>query len=391
MSRGLHIVPLSRSSRDVSRFLKLSYSIYERDRYWVAPLLADLKKVFTDANPLFDHAEMQLWIARQDGRDAGRIAGILDHHYTVKMGQATAFFGFYECVEDMAVSRALFAAVFEWAQSKGAAGMLGPMNPTTNDECGLLLEGFDAPPAFMMTYNPRYYPAQVDAAGFRKAKDLVAFHIPLATLPMARLVRISEKLKQRNPALTFRPVLRKTLKRDLAALKQVYNDAWQDNWGFVPMTDAEMDFMAARLKPLLFEGLVWLAETHNQPVGFLLALPDYNPALQPLRGRLLTPKLFQFLPYLFGWRCPKWARVITLGVTAAYRNKGIESALLVEGLKVGYDSGMTDAEASWILEDNVMMCRVIEAIGGRIYKRYRLYERGLQDPTPGAIAPTPAP
>jgi ribosomal protein S18 acetylase RimI-like enzyme len=141
------------------------------------------------------------------------------------------------------------------------------------------------------------------------------------------------------------------------------------------MSDAEVDFMATRLKPLLMEGLIWLVEAGTEPVGFLLALPDYNVALQPLRGHLLTPKLIGFIPYLFGWKRPTRTRVLTLGVKAKYRSKGLESAMLIEGLKVGFNAGVRESEASWILEDNLMMCRVLEAIGGKIYKRYRIYER----------------
>jgi hypothetical protein len=375
MSNNIQVVPLSRRSRDVMRFLKVSYGIYRDDPHWVAPLLMDLKKVFTDANPLFAHAEMQLWVACREGRDVGRIAAIVDHHHNRAGKDPAAFFGFYECVNDAEVSRRLFGMVLDWTRQKGLKRVLGPMNPTTNDECGLLVEGFDSPPVIMMTYNPRYYVTLVEAEGFRKAKDLLAFNIDLATIPMDRLSRIATKIRQRNPNLVFRPVRRKTLQQDLAKVKEVYNSAWQDNWGFVPMTDAEVDFMAARLKPLLMEGLIWLAEAGTEPVGFLLALPDYNVPLKPLRGRLLTPKVLGFIPYLLGWKCPPRTRVITLGVKEKYRSKGLESAMLIEGLKVGCDAGVRESEASWILEDNVSMCRVIEAIGGRRYKTYRIYER----------------
>jgi GNAT superfamily N-acetyltransferase len=215
----------------------------------------------------------------------------------------------------------------------------------------------------------------VEAEGFRKAKDLLAFHIDLSKIPMERLTRIAKKVKERNAGLAFRPIRRKTLEQDLIKVKEVYNAAWQENWGFVPMTDAEVDFMAARLKPLFMEGLIWLVEAGEEPVGFLLALPDYNIALKPLRGRLLTPKVLGFIPYLLGWKCPPRTRVVTLGMKQAYRSRGLESALLIEGLRVGIDAGVTESEASWILEDNVMMCRMLEAIGGRPYKTYRLYER----------------
>lgn len=211
MSNDIQLVPLTRRARDVTRFLEVSYGIYRDAPHWVAPLLMDLKKVFTDANPLFEHAEMQLWVATRAGRDVGRIAGILDHNHNKAAQDQAAFFGFFESLDDAAVSRQLFAKVLEWARSKGVKRMLGPMNPTTNDECGLLVEGFDSAPVIMMTYNPRYYVALVEAEGFRKAKDLLAFNLDLAKIPLDRLGRIAAKIRQRNPDLAFRPVRRKTL------------------------------------------------------------------------------------------------------------------------------------------------------------------------------------
>ncbi len=360
------------------RFLRVPYGIYGNDPNWVAPLLVDVKQVFSDANPLFSHAVMQLWIAVRNGRDVGRIAGIVDQNHNKVAKDQAAFFGFFESINDSEVSARLFKAVSDWARTQGMRRMLGPANPTTNDECGLLVRGFDSPPVFMMTYNPQYYIALVEREGFAKAKDLLAFIIDMAGIPMERLTRIAAKVRQRNSNLTFRPVLRKTLRDDIGKIKVVYNAAWQDNWGFVPMTDAEVDFMAARLKPLLMEGLVWLAEAGSEPIGFLLATPDYNVALKPLKGRLLTPRVVGFIPYLLGWRQPPRTRVLTLGVIDKYRGRGLESALLIEGLKVGFDAGFKESEASWILEDNVAMCRVLEAVGGRPYKTYRMYEKSLE-------------
>jgi hypothetical protein len=255
--------------------------------------------------------------------------------------------------------------------------MLGPMNPSSNDECGLLVEGFGSPAVFMMPYNPAYYMELVTAAGYHKSKDLIAFNIDLKQTPMHRLERVAARFAKRQSDIRFRPVRRRTLRADLGKVKEIYNEAWDDNWGFVPMTDGEIDFMAGRLKPMLVEGLVWLAETDRQPVGFLLALPDYNEALKPLHGRLLSPGLFRFLAYLFRWRVPATVRVVILGVREAYRNRGIEAFMLVEGLKTGFRLGFTGCEASWILEDNLSVRRVIELFGGKPYKVYRLYERGL--------------
>jgi len=374
---GVQIVPLERTTRNVKRFLKVAYTIYREYPLWVPPLLSDLAKVFTDANPLLKHAEMQLWVAVKDGRDIGRIAGIIDQHHLKYQRDESAFFGFFECTREPAVARALFEAVRSWARERGLQGLLGPMNPTTNDECGLLVEGFDAAPVFMMPYNPRYYLDLMESEGFRKAKDLLAFNIDLAKCPMSRLGRIAEKVRSRNPSLHFRRIRRRRLRDDLDKVKDIYNSAWAENWGFTPMTDAEVDFLASRLLPLVHEGLIWLVEDDDDPVGFLLAIQDFNVALKPLNGRLVSPGLFSALPYLLHWRSPPQARVITLGVKPSHRGRGLESVMLYEGLQVGYRLGLRAAEASWILEDNVAMRRLLEIFGAEVYKVYRIYEGGL--------------
>jgi hypothetical protein len=213
--QNVEIVSLPRNPANSLRFLEVSYNIYNGDPNWVAPLLGDLKLVFDDKNPLFHEAEMALWIARKNGRDVGRIAGILDRRATKDPADKMAFFGFFECIDDPAISRALFKVVFDWARQKGAKRMQGPMNPTTNDECGLLVDGFDSPPVFMMTYNPRYYIGMMESEGMVEAKDLLAYRIDLSTLPMDRLSRIAKKVRERNPELVFRPVRKKTLEQDL--------------------------------------------------------------------------------------------------------------------------------------------------------------------------------
>ncbi len=379
MSQRVQVVPLSRNNRDVARFLNVSYAIYRNESKWVAPLLMDLKKVFTERNPFFEHADMKLWVAVSDGRDVGRIATIEDRAFNARQPIPTAYFGFFESLEAAEISNALFAVASEWAAERGLTRILGPMNPSGNDECGLLVQGFDSAPVFMMPYNPRYYMDLIEAAGFLKSKDLIAFDIDLKQTPMSRLERVAVRFAKRQAGVRLRPVRRKTLQADLAMVKEIYNEAWDDNWGFVPMTDGEIDFMAERLKPMVAEGLVWLAETAEEPVGFLLALPDFNEALQPLRGRLLSPGLFKFLRYILGWKVPATVRVVVLGVKEAYRNRGIESVMLVEGLKTGFRLGFTGCEASWILEDNLSVRRVIERFGGKPYKVYRIYERMLSN------------
>ncbi len=377
MSSEIEIIKLTRQKKDALRFLRVSYGIYRKDPWWVAPLLADQKQVFSDRNPFFEHAEMELWIARQGGRDVGRLAGIIDRTHNECHHDQAAFFGYFESIQDAQVSQRLFAALFDWARQKQLRRVLGPMNPSANDECGLLIDGFDSSPVFMMTYNPRYYPELIEAQGFKKAKDLLAFFFEVANSPFDRLERIANMFRIRNPQVEIRPVTRNTLEMELPKIKQVYNEAWDDNWGFVPMTEAEMNFMAERLKPLMVEGLIWVAENLDEPAGFMLAMPDYNQAIKRLKGHLFTPWLFLALPYLLGWKVSPMARVLTLGVTKKYRGRGLESAILSESLKYGRRLGFKTCEASWILEDNTGVQRVIEQFGGRVYKTYRLYERAL--------------
>jgi ribosomal protein S18 acetylase RimI-like enzyme len=377
LSRAVSIVEVPRDRHGVSRFLDVSYPIYGDDPNWVAPILDDLKKVFTDVNPLFAHAEIALWVAERDGSDVGRIAGILDRSHNDFHSEKTAFFGFFESILDPDVAEALFETVGAWARSKGMERILGPMNPTTNDECGLLVDGFDDPPALMMTYNPRYYVELFEACGLTKAKDLLAFNVEIAEKPLARLRRLADGFARREKDLVVRPIRKKTLKADLAKVKEVYNSAWEDNWGFVPMTDADIDFMAGRLKPLLVEDLTFIAETPAEPVGFMMTLPDFNEAIRPLKGRLLTPMLLNFVAYLMGWKKPSRARLITLGIKKGYRNRGIDAVMFAESLGALLKAGYRNCEISWILEDNMMVQRPIRLFEGRVYKTYRIYEKAV--------------
>jgi GNAT superfamily N-acetyltransferase len=377
MSSPVEIIPLARQPRNIRRFFKLAHPLYAGDPNWVAPLVMDMQKVFSEANPLFQHAEMQIWVARRDGRDIGRIAGIVDRNHNEFHGERSAFFGFFECVNDAAVSDTLFATVSAWAKERGMTRILGPMNPTTNDECGLLIEDDDTPPVFMMTYNPPYYATLIEAAGCTKAKDLLAFGFDIANGPKERFARFMEKFRKREPDIRIAPIAKKSMIEQLAQVKAVYNRAWEKNWGFVPMTDAEIDFMAARLKPLLTDGLAFVAQNSKEPVGFLFALPDYNEAFRHLRGSLVSRGLLKALPYFLNWRRPRYLRCLTLGVIAECRGRGIEAAMLAEALTTSLRMGFVRGEASWILEDNIAVQRTIGLFGGEVYKRYRVYERAV--------------
>jgi GNAT superfamily N-acetyltransferase len=374
---AIRVIPLAFAAADVRRFWRVSHGLHRHDPRWVAPLESDFRRVLSVANPFFAHAEIQLWVATRDGQDVGRIAGIVDEFYGQYQREGTAFFGFFESARDSSVSEALFGALFDWARARGLNRVLGPMNPTSNEECGLLVDGFEQAPAFMMPHNPAYYAGLVEAAGFAKATDLLAYRIELSESPRERLEKIRARCRARHPEVEVRPILRRTLAGDVGKIREIYNEAWQQNWSFVPMTEAEIDFLAARLKPLLVPGLVWLAEAPVEPVGFLLAVPDLSAALRPLRGRLLTPAVLGFLPYVLGWKRPAHARVVVLGVKKKFRGRGIETAMLAEALKAGARLGFRECEASWVLEENFRSRRVIEAFGGTVSKTYRLYERAL--------------
>jgi len=375
----LKITLLSNNKRDIKRFLNVSYDIYRDDPNWVAPMLIDMQTLLSPSNPFFQHAEMSLWVVSRDGRDVGRIAGILDRAFNDFKKDAVVFFGFYEVANDPEASRLLFDEFFAWAARKKMKKVLGPMNPSTNDACGMLVDGFDEPPVFMMPYNPPYYPEMVEGAGFDKAIDLLAYTVDSADWVSAasRLDRVFARFRRAEPAFAIRPVTKRTLASDLLKVREIYNDAWADNWGFMPMTDAEIGFMAERLKPLLTEGMLLVAEVEDAFAGFILMSPDYNQAFRPLKGRLLSPRILKLIPYLLGvWR-PSVVRIMAMGVQKRFRHLGVEAALLAEAVKFLTVMNYSRGEMSWILENNAKIQNVIKVFRGRVYKTYRIYARDV--------------
>lgn len=378
MSGPIVLVPLDHAlPRDRRRFLRIAYKIYARDPQWVAPLESEVHRVLAPENPFFRHARIQLWVAARNGRDVGRIAAIWDDTHNAVHGERTTHFGFLESIDDAAVTAALFEAVAAWARTAGSDRVVGPMNPSINDECGLLIAGFDSPPVLMMTYNPPYLEALVEAAGFAKTKDLLAYYVDLAKAPVERLERLAADFRRRHPGLTVRPITKKSAAADLPKLKQVYNEAWEKNWGAVPLTDGEIGLLAERLLPLVVEGLVWLAEEGAEVAGFLLAVPDANEIIQPLRGRLVSPGLLKALPYLVGWRETRLFRVIALGTRREFRRRGLEAMMFAETLRKAGQLGFVGCEGSWILEDNVPVRRLLAAFSAVPYKTYRVYARAV--------------
>jgi GNAT superfamily N-acetyltransferase len=363
-----------KTKQALSAFIRFPWTIYNNDRYWVPPLIKDQRSKFSPTHPFRSHAEMILFLAKKNGQVVGRIAGIIDRYYVEFHHENLGFFGFFESIRDPEVADLLLSKVRDWLRGHGMEKMAGPMNPSTNDECALLIEGFDSPPVLMMTYNPRYYASLLEGWGLKKAMDLYAYFLSESAFCRERMFRITERIVKREPRLHLRPINLRRFDAELTIVKEIYNDAWSKNWGFVPLTDQEIDFMAKALKPLVVADLVLFACLGEEPVGFSVALPDYNEVLKHLNGKLGPLGLLKFLYYS---RKIHTARVMLLGIKQAFQKKGIETLLYVESLKRAPARGYWQAECSWILENNLPMQQGLEAMGGKRYKTYRIYETTL--------------
>jgi len=360
-----------RDRRDLMAFVRFSWDIYKGDRYWVPPLIKDQLSKFSPNHPFRSHSEMILLMAYKEGQLAGRIAGIIDHHYIQFHQEKVGFFGFFESTDDDAVAEALLSAAGNWLKGHGMEKMIGPMNPSTNDECGLLVDGFDSSPCLMMPYNPPYYPSLLESLELKKAMDLYAYWVDRSSVLDDRLFRITERLMKKHPQLRVRPINLRRFDDELKVIKEIYNQAWSRNWGFVPMTGEEIDDLAKNLRSLVVPDLVLFAYWDQEPVGFSVSLPDYNEVLKHLNGKV---GLLGSLKFLYYSRKIKTVRVMLLGVKHDFQKRGVEGLLYTQTFKNGIKKGYQHAECSWILENNVLMQHGIEAMGGKRYKTYRIYE-----------------
>jgi GNAT superfamily N-acetyltransferase len=306
------------------------------------------------------------------------VAAILNHAHNRVHGEPIAFFGFFECERRLEVAAALLAAVESWARERGLEAVRGPMNPSTNYECGLLVEGFDRPPVLMMTYNPPWYQPLIEGAGYHKAKDLHAYHSTVHDASLDRLTKLGQRAERRNPGLYTRSAEMAHFDREVALIKELYNAAWEKNWGFVPVSDAEFDALAEQLKALVNPDLVRIAFMGDEPVGFILTVPDWNPVLADLGGSIWRHPI-KLLRHLFFTKADSLPgiRLILLGIREGYRNRGIESLLFSDGIEVALAAGYQWCEYSWILEDNELTKRAVRLMGGELYKNYRVYEKAV--------------
>jgi GNAT superfamily N-acetyltransferase len=359
-------------------FIRFQWKVYDGDLHWVPPLIMERREFLDPAkNPFYDHADVALFVARRGGQVVGRIAAVEDRNFNAFHGTKTAYFGLYESVNDAGVAAALFKAAKEWARWRGLEALLGPMNLSTNNEVGLLVEGFDSDPYIQMPYNPRYYLELFEACGLKKAKDLWAWERSARVPPPERFTRIAEKIRE-HEELTVRGVNLRHFDAEVARIKEIYDAAWEQNWGwrgFVPMTSAEMDKFARDLRQMIVPDLAILVEHRGEPVAFSLTVPDYNQALKPLNGRLTSFGLPVGLAKLL-WNARKIDRVrlIALGVKPGWRRRGLDAVLTVETIRQTHRLGYAGGEVSWTLEDNDLVNRAIEACGCTRSKVYRVYE-----------------
>ncbi len=380
VDKSVQIEP-ARTRQDLEDFIRFPFELYRGDPNWVPPLLSQRRHLLeAKHNPFFEHSDVVLWLARRQGRVVGTISSHVDHLHNKVHEEKIGMFGFFETVNDYAVAEALLSTAKDWARQQGMAALRGPLSFSQNDECGLLVDGFDGAPMVMMPYNPRYYIEFLERFGLTKAMNLYAYFGDLAqfggdpaNLP-EKLVRVTDKVKARA-GITLRFLDMKLFDEELEEAKKVYNKAWQKNWGFVPMTDAEFDKLAADLKQVLDPRLAVLAEIGGEPVGVVVAVPDANQVLKYLDGRLFPIGWIKALWYS---RKVNLARLMILGVVEEHRGRGIESLLIFETFKAAIQSGYQGMEMSWILETNDMMNRVIQNLGdmygAHVYRTYRIYQ-----------------
>jgi GNAT superfamily N-acetyltransferase len=373
---GLRVVPLQGKAAERA-FWALAARLYRHDARWVPPLLAERHELLSARNPVFEHLRMQAWLVQRGAAVVGRISAQIDTLYEQTHGERVGYFGLLEAEDDPAVFAALLATAEAWLREQGATAVRGPFNLSINEECGLLVDGYDTPPMVMMGHARPYYAPRLEALGYTKAKDLLAYIVDTDFRFPPAALRVIERERDK---VSLRPVDFRHLDRDIEILRDIFNDAWAGNWGFVPFTAAEFRQLGQLVRWLVDPGFVQIAEIDGEPVAMIAVLPNVNEAITDLRGRLLP----------FGWakllwrlkvRHPKGVRVALMGVRQRLQRSRLGSALAMLVIDAARQTalrrGATQAEMSWILEDNRGMCSIIESLGSRCYKRYRIYGKAL--------------
>jgi GNAT superfamily N-acetyltransferase len=386
----LDIVSVS-SARDLRRFVGLPWDLLDPVEHpaWVPPLRIAVRDALdANANPFYRDASRHLFLALRDGRPVGRIAAIENRAHNRFHGDRVGFFGFFESRNDQEVADALFGAAERWLRARGLDTMRGPMSPSTNHECGLLIHGYEQHPMIMTTWNPEYYPALVEGAGLRKAKDLLAYFFPMegdAPFRLPDRYRLHAERALRGKNLTFRDIDLTRFDREVEICWDIYNSAWEKNWGFFPMSRESFIHEAAVLKHIVLPRFAFIAEVNGEPAGLMIMVPDFHHAFKAIgNGRLLPTGIFKLLAAKKRLRS---GRIMILGVKAEHRTRGIFALFTNELFRRFRDWKMSGGEASWILEDNDALNRPMTALGAQAYRRWRIYDKPIVSPLP--ISPVP--
>ena len=361
-----------KSKKDLDDFIKFPFTLYSKDPNYAQPLIREMRTNFSDKNPFFLHATARFFLAKKEGKDAGRIAAIVNRRHIEFHKEQAGFFGFFESAQDQEVASALLERVAGSLRKEGMQILRGPMNFSTNEECGFLMEGFDSPPMLMTPYNPPYYHDLMEKCGLKKSKDLYAYILDIPEELPRKIIRVADIAAKSG--VQVRPLNKKFFEREMNIFKVVYNSAWRNNWGFIPLTDEELVHLGNNLKSVIVPELTLIAERENEPVGFMGLLPDFNLVLKHMKGRMGPISIMKALYYSKKIRD---LRLLLLGIKAEFRNKGVDALLFREGFKGVKKGGYKRVEFSWILEDNIPVQRLVEMIGGRLYKKYRIYEKRL--------------
>jgi len=368
-----NIVAVS-TKQQLADFIDFPHELYKDDLNYVPELFIAQRDLLT-THPFHKHSSLQCFLLYDDGRIIGRIAAILNNTHNRVNHASDGFFGFFDCINDQNAADLLIGTAVNWLKERGVTDkIMGPVNFSTNESCGLLIEGFDMPPVVMMPYNAAYYPALLEGTGLAKKVDLLAWRFTGKNYD-DRSVRLMDRLEERlkRSDIVIRKINMKRFKEEANKLREVYNKAWDKNMGFVPLNDEEFDYQAKDLKLVLDPDFCLVAEQDGKLVGFGAAIPDMNQIQKTIKkGRLLPTGIFKLL---FGKSKVKGIRILLLGVIDGYRKMGIEACIYARIIKAYQQKGMTYAEASWTLEHNDMVNNAIKAINGEVYKRYRIYEK----------------
>jgi hypothetical protein len=367
------------SRRDLKAFVELPFAIYADDPAWVPPLLAEQRHNFSPKSAYFQHAQVRLFVAYRDGKPVGRIAAQIDELRTERYDDATGHFGVLEAIDDPAVFAALLGAAEEWLRAQGMRRVIGPFNLSINGDVGLLVEGFEHPPVLLTGHGRRYYDPQVQALGYHKAKDVVAYYLDTTRTPPKTMVEAARRARE-AARVRIRPLDKPHIAAETQLVSDVFCDAWADNWSFVPFTQAEFAELASALKYLVPKDFVQFAEVDGETAAMLVILPNLNELIGDLRGRLL-PFGWAKLLWRFSTQRPHSARVALMGVRQKFHTSSLAMALvfgLIEAVRVSPAvEGLKYLEMGWVLEDNFPLLRVMRLLGGRQYKTYRVYEKSL--------------